>query len=302
MKKFSSRILGYLTFLFILGNLVAFILQFFLSQSFFYKQNFIVNYLPNGSNFNYIIAGSSRGLTTLNTVEIDKELDLNGFNISLDDTGLPSQFVMIKHYFESGNTADYCVLTLDLGHMEESAQKINDNDYRFVSYSNRDYVWEYFKKYETGIIKPLTLSKFFPVIAFSYYNIELLWPAVLSIFKPKYHYRFDLNGNYSYPDLELPEQDSNFKWESIDKKIKNPILKEIELYLKRNNSKLVIYIAPYYGTKINIKNSEEFQVINHSASLPTSNYFFDYDHVNNAGKSKATELFIKSFKDARLKN
>ena len=261
----------------------------------------MVNYLPTGSSFDYIIAGSSRGLTTVNSVEVDQELALKGFNISLDDTGLPSQFVMIKHFFESGYNAEYCVLTLDLGHIEESAQKINDNDYRFVTYSNRDYVMEYFKKYETGIIKPLTRSNFLPILTFSYYNLELIWPAVMSLFKPEYHYRFDLNGNYSYPDQELTIEDPEFQWKAFDRQLKNPILNEIDLYLKKNNSKLVIYIAPYYGTKIAIADSHGFQLINHSDSLTTAKYFFDYDHVNNLGKEKATALFIQSFKDARLK-
>lgn len=298
MKKFLITTLGYLFLIFLLGNVIAIISGYFLSKSYFYKPDFIVNHFAPNTHFNYILAGSSRGLTTINTVKVDEELGIKGLNLSTDDTGLPSQFLMIQHYFESGFSADYCILTLDLGHIEVSGKELNNNDYRFISFSDRNYVNEYLNTYETGIIRPLTWSNYIPILAFSFYNMELFWPSGMAAIKPKYTNRFDFNGNYSYPNLELPEQYSHIKWETLDKTIKNPIIKEIEVYLKRNNSKLVIYIAPYYGTKIKIKNSEDFQVINHSASLPTSNYFFDTDHVNNVGKSKATDLFIKSFNDA----
>lgn len=294
MKRFIGRVAAYLILLLALGSAVTAIASYFLGKSYFYKPNFIVNYLPTASHFDYVIAGSSRGLTTIDTEKVDQLLEKKGVNISMDDTGLPSQVLMIKHFFESGHQSDFCVLTLDLGHMESSEEKINDNDYRFVSYSDRPYVWEYFKKYEKGIIRPLTLSRFLPVIAFSYYNLELFWSALFSAVKPTYMNRFDSKGNYFYPDLAADlkvEQNT-----TVETELSNPILEELEYYLKSKNSKLIIYIAPYLGTEVVLSPSTSFEVINHSAALESPSLFYDLDHVNSIGREKATELFSGELK------
>lgn len=295
MKKFLTQVAVYLAVIVFLGSVISWVAGYFLANSYFYKPDFIVNYLPPASHFNYVLAGSSRGLTTINTVEVDDKLGLKGFNLSMDDTGLPSQFLMIQHYFESGNSADYCVLTLDLGHMEESEKKLSDNDYRFVSYSDRPYVQEHYQTYEKGIIRPLAISRYLPVFAFSQYNMELFWPAGLAMLMPRYTNRFDLNGNYSYPETQLVPDRSDIEWSKIEKTIQNPILEDLKSYLTSKNCKLVLYIAPYFGTDVSIREPIGYSVINHSAALRTPDYFFDKDHVNNLGKVKSTELFIHSF-------
>lgn len=297
MRKFLTQSFIYLMAIISLGTMISWIAGYFLANSYFYKPNFIVNHLSPGSHFNYVVAGSSRGLTTVNTVEIDNKLGLKGFNLSMDDTGLPSQFLMIQHYFESGNSAAYCILTLDLDHVEESEKRLNDNDYRFISYVDRPYVWEYYKTYEKGIVRPLTLSRYLPVFAFSQYNMELFWPSGFAMIWPRYTNRFDLNGNYSYPENQMNPENSEIEWKKIEKTLRNPILKDLESYLKSKNCELVLYIAPYFGTDVSMKEPTNHLVINHSSALKTPNYFFDKDHVNDLGKAKATELFIESFGD-----
>lgn len=292
MKKFLINTLGYLFLILILGNIIAIISGYFLSKSYFYKPDFIINHFAPNTHFNYILAGSSRGLTTINTVKVDEELGIKGLNISMDDTGLPSQFLMIQHYFESGFSSNYCILTLDIGHFEESERKLSDNDYRFISFSDRPYVNEYYDTFEKGIIRPLTLSKYFPILAFSFYNMELFWSSGLAAIKPKYTNRFDFNGNYSYPDGDDTQDSKEIKFSEIELEMRNPILAELSSYLKRKDCKLLIYVAPYSNLQLAITNSHGYEVINHSGSLKLSNYFFDSDHVNGLGKIKATELFI----------
>lgn len=294
MKKFLKDVSLFLLVILLIGSGISFIASYFLSKSQFYKPNFLVNNLEKNSHHDYILAGSSRGLTTVNTAEVDRKLNLKGLNISIDDTGLPSQFLMVKHYFESGFTADYCVLTLDLSHMEGSENRLGDNDYRFVSYSNRDYVWEYFQSKEEGIVRPLTLSRYLPLFAFSYYNMELFWPALYSSVNPQFRNRFDSNGNYFYPDQVLPADQEKEPWKTIPKTLGNPILSELEDYLKSKNCKLIVYVAPYYGTIIAHTETGTYPVINHSGSLTEPKYFFDINHVNNLGRAKATELFSES--------
>lgn len=297
MRKFLGKVSIYLVLIFVLGNSSAFIAGYFLSRSYFYKPDFIVNRLGDGMHFNYVIAGSSRGLTTIATETIDRKLGIQGLNLSMDDTGLPSQFLMIKHYFESGNSADYCILTLDLGHFEASEKKLNDNDYRFISYSGRPYVKSYFKSNETGLIKPLTISSTFPIFAFAYYNLELFWPAGVAAVKPTYSNRFDLNGNYSYPDNTVSLDSTQLTWETIQTSFKNPILGELSSYLKNKNCQLIIYVAPYFGKEIIVESTSNYPLINHSGTLRCSNYFFDFDHVNNRGKIMATNLFIEAIQE-----
>ncbi|MCS5488999.1 hypothetical protein [Algoriphagus limi] len=294
MKKFLFQIFTYLLITFLVGLSITGAADYFLSKSYFYKPQFISNYFSSASKLDYIIAGSSRGLTTIDTKEVDSKLGVKGFNISMDDTGLPSQFLMIKHFFESGNTANYCVLTLDVSHFEESEKKLNDNDYRFITYSDRSYVHEYYRAYETGIIRPLTWSKYFPLFAYSYYNMELIWPAGMAALKPRYKNRFDEKGDYSYPDMVF-SNDSPPKVQEIQKAIKNPILEEIRAYLQTKNSELILYIAPYFNKSIYVTNPSNYPLINHAGALQGANYFFDIDHVNTLGKQEATNLFMEDF-------
>ncbi|TNF43590.1 MAG: hypothetical protein EP311_02735 [Cytophagales bacterium] len=301
MKRFLLKIFSYLILVFLIGNIGAWSALKILGRSYFYKPNFIVNHFEGKGRFDYVIAGSSRGLTTINTEEVDRQTGLKGLNISMDDTGLPSQFLMIKHFFESGNQADRVILTLDLGHFEESEQMLNDNDYRFVSYSHRDYIWEYFYTYEKGVIRPLTLSNYFPVFAIGYYNLELVWPAGLSLIKPTYTNRFDWNGNYSYPNSSLQSKSEEIQWEIIEKQPSNPILKEIESYLKQKNSQLILYVGPYLGKQLVVPggNGSDFPLINHSAIFTEAKYFFDVDHVNDLGKAEATQKFVEALEPFR---
>lgn len=279
------------------GSALTWISGYFLKKSYFYKPIFLVNHFPKDSHFDYLIAGSSRGLTTVDTEEVDQLLGLKGINLSMDDTGLPSQILMIKHFFESGHSASFSVLTLDYGHFEKSEERLNDNDYRFVSYSDRPYVREYFKKNEKGIIRPLTLSKILPVFAFSYYNLELFWTGLFTMIKPRYTNRFDINGNYSYPDLAFGfEESMKTTMKKNLKSLKNPLLSELESYLAGKGSKLIIYIAPYYNSSTELGNVGNFTVIDHSGVLPSPDFFFDRDHVNSKGKKKATVLFTESFR------
>lgn len=298
MKRFLLKITIYFIFLLFIGSAFAGLASHFLEKSFFYKPNFIANYLPKKSKYDYIIAGSSRGLTTIDTEKVDRALELKGLNISMDDTGLPSQVLMIKHFYESGHSANFCVITLDAGHIESSLEILNDNDYRFVAYSDRDYVWNYYRKHEKGIIRPLTLSRHLPIVAFSYYNLELFWTGIFSAIRPTYTNRFDLRGNYFYPD-SAQNFEEDLEQTTETKSLINPLIKELEEYLKIKDTKLIVYIAPYWGRKIDLIKNKSYYTINHSAALESKELFYDRDHVTSPGREKATELFIQEFKKVK---
>ena len=296
MKKFIKKVFFYAFIILLLGNIIGFSANYFLKKSSFYKSSFLVNGFNPNEKFDYFVVGSSRGLTTLKTNKIDESLGTKGINLSMDDTDLKTQFLMIQHFFESNFKADNLVLTLDASHFTNTFLDLGNNDYRFVPYINREYVRNHFKKYEKGTLKVLFNSKFNPFFSFSYYNLELFLPAALSTIKPKFRNKFDEFGNYSYPTSGV-KVDSNSKMLVSKVKITNPLINVIKNYLELNNCKLIIYIAPYKLNKYFIENDLEYSIINHSAILNKKKYlFYDVNHVNLYGSNESTRLFINNLK------
>ncbi|MCL7764224.1 hypothetical protein MPF19_12425 [Polaribacter sp. Z014] len=297
MKKFLIKTFYYATLVFVLGNVVAFSANYFLKKSSFYKSSFLVNEFNSDKKLDYFVVGSSRGLTTLNSNLIDEKLGLKGVNLSMDDTDLKTQSLMIHHFFESNYKADYLVLVLDANHFKKTSLELGNNDYRFVPFIDRDYVKNHFKKYEKSTLNILTNSNYNPFFAYSYYNLELLLPATLSIIKPKFRNKFDKFGNYSYPSSGHENNNATFKIKEIDTEITNPIIKDIKNYLDENKCKLIIYIAPYQLEKFTFNNKLEYSIINSSSALVNKNeFFYDKIHVNNKGREQSTLIFINNFK------
>lgn len=299
MKKFIINCSVYIIIVLVTGNIISFSARYFLGESQFYKSSFLVNAYEKEKQFDYFITGSSRGLTTLNSSLIDEKLKLTGVNLSMDDTDLKTQKLMIQHFFNSGFKAKYCVLTLDDSHFIKTNNELGNNDYRFVAFSGRDYVKDHYRKYEEGKLKMLFNSKYFPLFSFSYYNLELLIPSVLSAIKPMYRNKYDEKGNYSYPNSKITHQkESKVAIETKEFEIINPLINDIVSILEENKCKLIIYVAPYedlnYTTSINYEN---FTLINHSNAILDQNLFFDRIHVNTRGRTVATEIFTEDFKN-----
>lgn len=292
MKKFIKKILTFLIIVFSIGSIITLIANNFLKNSQFYKPSFLVNNFEIDKKFDFFIVGSSRGLTSINSIEIDNELGTDGVNISIDDTGLNTHFLMMKHFFFSGYRSDYCILVLDEDHFTKTAKKNGNNDYRFVPFGGEIYVNNYFKKLDKtslGLLKNANKNPFF---TYSYYNLELFYPSIISALKPNFKNKFDDKGNYSYPNLgkELEVKKSKI----IKHTISNPLLKEIASFLNENGAKLIIYIAPYADRDFQIDTN--YPLINHSNSIKDNTFFYDNIHVNKKGREKATVLFIDSFK------
>ena len=297
MKKFIKKIIYFSALTLIIGNIIAFGTNYFLRKSTFYKSSFLINGFNPDNKLDYFVVGSSRGLTTLNSGLIDEKLGVKGVNLSMDDTDLKTQFLMIQHFFRSNFKADYLVLVLDANHFTKTSLELGNNDYRFAPFVNRDYVRNHFKKYENSALNILTNSNFNPFFAYSYYNLELLLPATLSAIKPKFRNKFDEFGNYSYPSSSHKEVNLNSEIKEINTEITNPIIKEVQNYLIENNCELIIYIAPYQQEKFTFNNKLEYTIINHSSVLEDKNeLFYDGIHVNTKGRKQSTLFFINNFK------
>ncbi|MGB3591985.1 MAG: hypothetical protein WBA16_09915 [Nonlabens sp.] len=296
MKKFIKKIALYLVVFVILGNLIGLLCQYFMASSQFYKPNYVVNALDSSTNYDYFIVGSSRGLTTVDSKQIDQSLNTNGINLSMADTDLKTQLLMVKHFYNSGYSSKNCILVLDKSHYTETYKELGGNDYRFIGYGRRDYINEHYDKYETGTIKPLSLSNYFPFAGFAYFNLELFLPSGLAALKPDFRNKFDDRGNYSYPNQNLTAPQAIRR--STTAIINNPLVKEMAALTAQYNTKLTIYIAPYINESQNVFVEDiDASIINQSDQFVGKEHlFYDDLHVTTIGREVATTALIPELK------
>jgi hypothetical protein len=295
MKLFILKIVKYVTAIILMANVLGWTGDLILRKSSFFKPSFLLNNYKQGEQFDYFILGSSRGLTTLDSKQIDSSLSTKGINLSMDDTDLKTHLLMLNHFFKNGYKSKYCVLVLD--NLTSSGVKLGDNDYKFASFINEEYVKNHFKTYESTRLKPLFNSLYWPFLKYSYYNIQIIPPVLLSILNPKKRHRFDVNGNYTYPNIKNKSH-KNKRIKIDTSRISNPLVNEFRKLCEINKTELIIYIAPYENLKIIL--DQEENIFNNSAVINDENLFYDAIHVNKEGRKAATNEFIKLFKHKLL--
>lgn len=293
MKKFIIKSSIYSFFVLIFLNIVSYFILERLNNSEFYKPQFVKN-AKIGNKFDYVILGSSVGLTTLNSKQIDSTFELNGLNISMDDSSLNSHYLMLQHFYNCKKTTDKLVLCITPWDIIKEKYQLNNNDYRFLPNVNKDYISDYYYQMESSPFKKLYLSKYFPLIGVSYYNFEIVFPSLLTIFHEKKHNKFDDRGNFSYPDYATSKKEIKVKEESI--LLKNEYFDKIYAFCIKNNIELIVYQSPLLGKKINyIDISSDIKLINHSNFI-NNDMFYDNIHVNSKGRTFCTLAFCKEIK------
>lgn len=263
-----------------------------LRNSSFYKPSFLVNDIQDDS-FDYIILGASTGLTTLNTHIIDSIANTKGLNLSMDDTALATQYLMLQHFIAEGKSTTYCILAPSNTSYDMQINSLGDNDYRFLPYVGRDYVYNHYQQYPSNQAKFLGYSKFLPILGVSYYNAELLYPSINSLIYPKKRNRFDAKGNYSYPpqkfeDIPITQRDT------FEVDFSNSNMKAIQSLCDTHGIQLICYFTPMQFRYAKVVNNN-FTTINHSGALNSKQYFFDGIHVNSLGREKSSIAFAKRF-------
>ena len=291
MKIFLKHIAIYGSLVFILLNLLALGSFWSLRQSTFYKPSFAIN--QDNLDLDYIVLGSSTGLTTLDTKQIDSLTGWKGLNLSMDDTALPTHYLMLKHFLESGGQLKRCILAITPWDVANAHPKLGNNDHRFLPFIFRKEVKNHFKDLPTDDLSPVYGSTFVPLYGFSYYNTELFYPSLIALAKPDYRNRFDAKGNYVYPNLGSSLETKTIK--RSEYQFKNPYLEKIRLLCQENSIELILYQSPMlnqYQTT-----PEIYRLINHSALLDQqTDLFYDEIHVNKKGRRRATEEFVKTMK------
>ncbi|MEZ4838930.1 hypothetical protein [Flavobacterium sp.] len=276
---------------FIVLNLIAFISLYFLGKSCFYKQQFIHNGVKE-TNFDYVVLGSSTGLTTLDTKLIDSLTGKKGLNISIDDSGLSSHYLMLQQFYFSGKRTKKLILAVMPDDLENENPKLNGNDYRFLPHINEDDVKTYFNEIDGENKIIYQTSKYMPLLAVSYFNTELFFPAVLSIFQPQKRNLFDEKGNYSYPNVNSSKKLKRVigRIKKID--FKNPYLNKIIDFCKVNRVNLILYQSPIYKTEIVFPDG--LNCINQGSVFNDIHFFYDEIHVNKRGRKICSEEFAKN--------
>jgi len=284
LKKIGVLLIGF----FLIGNLMSFGSLWVLREGSFYKPSFLATSIKR-NNFDYIVLGTSTGLTTLNTRHIDALTHKKGINLSVDDTSISSQYLMLQHFVAQGKTTKICVLAPSMVSYDTQDLNVNANDYRFLPYINRDYVSNYYKSFSSTESVLLSGSRYVPLLGVSYYNAELFFPSLLSLIKPERRNRFDAQGNYTYPNQNMDSKLIKNRKE-IHLKFKNEALKKIKALCDSQGIQLICYLSPMQSRAVTAFPST-YTVINHTAVLNDVRYFYDDIHVNTSGRQIISERF-----------
>lgn len=296
MQKFLKKIGLYGLAAFFLVNALAIAVLYGLRKSSFYKPSYLAShYAPK--NLDYVVIGSSIGLTTLNTKRIDSLTGLKGLNLSIDDTSISSNYLMLQHFFAQGKTTKNCVLAISYWDADNAKPTLNNNDYRFLPFVNERYVHDYYAEMELGYFKPLTFSQYIPAIGVAYYNTELILPSLLGMVQPQRKNRFDAHGDYTYPGEGISQK---MPFKTVTMTWKNPFIQRIADLCAQHKTRLILYQAPQYNTQV-VMQHLNYRILNHSQYLTEAQYFHDAIHVNYRGRQVATDNFVKAIKEGFFK-
>ena len=294
MKKFLKHIITFIFAAFIALQLVSFLSLYFLRKSHFYKPQFVANTLRD-VQLDYVVLGSSTGLTTLNTEQIDNETGLKGFNISIDDTSLSTHYLMLQHFIENGGSARSLVLVVSPGDLANGDPSISGNDYRFLPYAHKRYVNSHYVGLPSKEAAILKVSKYMPFVGVSYYNAELFYPSLKAAIQPTMRNRFDKKGNYVYPTNGKALEKTN-RTKELSLTITNPYFEKIKALCDTNQINLVVYQPPIYGSKV-LGDTGLLPFVNHSDLITDPLLFYDRIHVNRKGRVAASRAFALQLKN-----
>ena len=292
MYKFIKKIIIWGSCLLILINIISILCLQSIAHSNFYKPSF-VNELDQ-KTYDYIVLGSSTGLTTIDTKLLDKLSGLSGLNLSMDDTALPSHFLMLNHFITHEIKTKKIILSITPWDIKNTQLVIGNNDYRFLPFIYNDYVVNHFNELSENPINMYSLSYYLPFYGFSYYNTELFPPSLVALMDSKYRNRFDNKGNYVYPN-------SNFNSNSITKseyqlEINNPYISKIVKLCEANDIELILYQSPIFKAEYK-KINTEYNFVNDIDLLSDSKYFYDRIHVNKKGRELTTQNLAQILKN-----
>jgi len=286
MKKFFFILLLFGVFL------SPYIIKQILKRSHIFKSTYIHNQIKN-KTLDYVIIGSSRGLTTLNTNLIDYLTGLNGFNASTDGAGLGTNILMFHHLIQNNINFRNIILVLDPIGIDDERAQFSKNTYRFFPFCSEKYFNEEIKKFENTKERSNFLASYYYPGFTLFENNTVLFPSSLkALINPRSRNRFDEKGNYSYPMIKKASKLITFDTITFNKYGK--LFEDFQKTCETNNINLYTYIAPIEGHYLKVPATKN--LINHSNLFNNSKFFADELHVNPIGREFATKVFLVNFK------
>ena len=302
MKKFIFKSSLYILIILFICNIISYIGFKIIRDSNIYKPSYILHNLDNLKNLDYLILGSSLGLTGLDTQKVDSITGLKGFNISLDGMIPSGQYMMLEHCLNNGVSADMLLLFVDTYSNDLKDSFPHDyfsmNEFYFLSLINNDYIYNCFKEREKKWLKFRSYSRYFPVLGFSYYNQQLLGSCMISLKNKNARWHFDENGNEYYRDNKIKLNCNNEISLNYENKItidtlviRNYYIKKIEDICNRNNIKLFYILPPMYSKHTIVSDNSKRNILNYRDIFNNNPmYFYDCSHVNMEGRSNMSEI------------
>ena len=291
MKKFLLYILK----VFLIGLVLAYVIAEFsfwsLRRGNFYKPSFVENSIEE-KEVDYIILGASTALTGIDTKLLDSLTGLNGYNLAIDDTGLPNHYLMLAHFLETGYRTKKVILAPTESSLTQRAD-LGNNNYRFLMYHRKSYIQDYYAELEQNSHQFPVLSNttYFPFLGISYYNVELFFPSLVSSIQPSKKNRFDERGNYKYPSKIF--KTGLKKTDVVNVDFDHQYLKRIQELCKKNQIELYIYLPPIYRKKLTWR-STDLEIIDFTSLFKSNHFFYDRLHLNPEGNKIATEELAKT--------
>ena len=267
-------------------------MDFKIRNSRLFKTNLIFNETlpPN------IILGSSRALTGIDTKLFCELTGKEWYNLSIDDTPIETHLLQYKLLVSQNKIPSVLLLQYDNTSNDNGINNnIHEKDYQFLPFNsmNNKELKEYITNknaFEGYLFYYIPFWKYF------YFSTELLFAGLRSILQPDYQHRYFKHGDYAYPEgmENVSKPCSGKKSENIN--FSNNRFNELVKLCTKNNTKLIVYTAPYRCLNINSSrssNNEAFSYFNYSQLIRENLDFHDEIHLSNLGKIKITEIIAK---------
>jgi hypothetical protein len=287
IKKFIKKTIIVSLTLFVFLNLFGLFLDYQLRSTNLFKVNVLFNKkLPKN-----IILGSSRSLTGINTNLLSKLTKNQWYNLSMDDTKTETHLLFIKLLINLNKTPQNILLQYDRQNSQVDSITFFDNDYQLLPFINSNLLIDDYFHSKSGYF----LFKYLPIFKYIYFNTELLYPGILTFFRPNYCHRFNENsGDYNYPENYLLK-DSAIQFENRQIVLENSMIQHSIILCNKNKIDLYIYTAPIFHVKVTtdtvLNNYFDFSGIYMNADR-----FSDDFHIAHNTKDDFTLKLSKIFK------
>lgn len=292
MRRFLMKTVFYGLVFAVLANLLSWGCFAVLRRADMYKPSYVAH-REGGREFDYVVLGSSTGLVDLNTALIDSLTGLNGFNLSLDGMGPAGQYMMLEHFLSEGYAARRIILSVDQTAYADT-QAIDMNEFYFLPWVGKDYVYWTFAEREPGLLKIRAYSRYFPMIGLGYYNQQLLGSCAIAFAAPRHRWYFDEKGNFTYPGVldSLAWVGKELIVDTL--RIRNPYVHEMQRRCRQEGMELFYFLPPELGRKTVVLDSANCHVWNYrDAYNRRMSFFHDAVHLNREGRSDLSQKVVE---------